>query len=63
MKRLTTHIALVLVFMLAFATAANAQLLNNLQYFRAPGKAGLNVFEPSKVTTVDFNDLYLKVGG
>lgn len=63
MKRRTTHIALTLAFMLAFATAANAQLLNHLQYFRAPGKAGLNVFEPPKVTTVDFNGMFLKVGG
>jgi hypothetical protein len=41
------------------ANAQNPQL----QFFRDPGKAGLNVFETSKIDTVAFENLKLRVGG
>jgi hypothetical protein len=45
------------------ATSVLAQNVKDLQYYRTPGKAGLNVFEPPKVTDVDFDGLYVRVGG
>jgi hypothetical protein len=35
----------------------------SLQYFRAPGKLGLNVFETSKSDTVKFEGINVRVGG
>lgn len=60
--KVTAFTAIALVFMLA-ATAASAQLLKNLQYYRDPGQAGLNVFETPKTTDVPFDGMYLKLGG
>lgn len=34
-----------------------------LQYFRPNDKAGLNVFEPSKQDTVEFNGVKVRIGG
>lgn len=64
MKRYaTTFLAATLLFALVFASAAYAQLNKDLQYYRAPGKAGLNVFEEPKTNTVGFDGMYLKIGG
>ena len=35
----------------------------DLQYFRPPGQAGLNVFEPAKTDTVPFDGIVVRVGG
>lgn len=49
---------------LLFATFSGyAQQNKQLQFARPVGEAGLNVFETSKVDTIPFNGLYVKVGG
>lgn len=54
---------LMFALVLTTATSAQAQNVHDLQYFRTPGKDGLNVFEPPKETDVDFDGLYVRVGG
>lgn len=64
MMRLIRNLtAIALVFMVAYAPTANAQLLQDLQYFKTPGKASLNVFEVPKTTTVGYDGLQLRLGG
>ncbi len=46
-----------------FATSTFAQFQKDLQYFRDPGKAGLNVFEAPKTTNVEFEGFYVRTGG
>lgn len=45
------------------STAAYAQQDRDLQYFRAPDKTGLNVFETPKTTDVEFNGVEVRIGG
>ena len=52
---------LCLTFLLA--GTAYAQKLTDLQYYRTPGKAGVNVFEAPKETDVTFDGVYVRVGG
>jgi hypothetical protein len=61
----TTIITLsVLLFSLFLVEAsANAQQVRDLQYFRAPDKTGLNVFESPKVTDVEYDGFKLRIGG
>jgi len=61
----TTIITLsVLLFSLFLVEAsANAQQARDLQYFRAPDKTGLNVFETSKETDVEFDGVRVRIGG
>lgn len=49
--------------LLIIATIANAQVKRALQYDRLPGKAGVNVFETSKVDTVEYQEMRVRVGG
>ena len=51
--------ALLILFM---SSAAFAQR-NRLQYFRAPGYEGLNVFETPKTTDVEFDGVHVQIGG
>ncbi len=58
-------INILLVFVLGF-TVLQAQDDNSdrdLQYFRAPGFEGLNVFETSKTTEAEFDGFKVRVGG
>ena len=55
--------AAVIITLLAGSSPLLAQFGSELQYFRDPGKAGLNVFEPSKKDTVKFEGLRVRVGG
>ena len=61
----TTIITLsVLLFSLFLVEAsANAQQARDLQYFRAPDKTGLNVFESPKETDVEFDGFRIRIGG
>ncbi|MEQ8523126.1 hypothetical protein [Gracilimonas sp.] len=52
-------------FLLAFIMGVSSAYAQQkpLQYFRAPGQAGVNVFETPKTTDVEFDGLYVRVGG
>lgn len=63
MKMLLNTLYLTLVALLLLAGSAYAQQVKDLQYYRAPGKSGINVFEAPKENTVPFNGLYVRVGG
>ncbi len=64
MKRYATALfAITLLFVLTLSSAVYAQFTTDLQYYRAPDKTGLNVFEEPKDNTVPFEGLSLRVGG
>lgn len=53
-----------LFFAALFATSSVfAQQSRDLQYFRAPDKTGLNVFETPKTTDVEFDGIKIRIGG
>ena len=60
-KRTFNIVAVVVALMIGFS--AQAQLLEDLQYYRTPGMEGLNVFETPKENTVEFEGLKIRVGG
>jgi hypothetical protein len=62
MKSQVTYLTVLLLALIMGSSSAFAQQ-KDLQYFRAPGKAGLNVFETPKTTNVEFEGLYVRVGG
>lgn len=49
--------------LMGFVQVLFAQDGRNLQYFRPVGQPGLNVFEPSKVDTVEYEGVKVRVGG
>lgn len=53
----------VLMMTLLMADISNAQEKRDLQYFRSPDKTGINVFETSKDTDVEFDGLKVRIGG
>ncbi|MGI8893416.1 MAG: hypothetical protein ACR2GN_08140 [Bacteroidia bacterium] len=57
MKKLVTIISIA-----AFIGSAVAQE-KQMQFYRPADQHGVNVFEPSKRDTVDFNGMYVKLGG
>ena len=62
----TTINSTILTLLLAFVvTTAGvfAQQTRDLQYFRAPDKTGLNVFETPKTTDVEFDGVKVRIGG
>jgi hypothetical protein len=60
----TTLLSLsVLLMALFMVETTNAQQNRDLQYFRAPDKTGLNVFETSKETDVVFDGVKIRIGG
>jgi hypothetical protein len=63
MKTLLKTLALSVLTLLLLVGSADAQLLKDLQYYRAPGQAGVNVFEAPKADAVAFDGLALRVGG
>ncbi|MFP8487968.1 hypothetical protein ACKGJO_02625 [Gracilimonas sp. Q87] len=60
-KTITT--LLVAVIMGAFSFSSQAQERNNIQYYTPPTKAGLNVFEAPFTTDVEFDGVYVRLGG
>jgi hypothetical protein len=63
MKTLSRTLALSVFTLSLLVGNADAQLLKDLQYYRAPGQAGVNVFEAPKVNAGEFDGLALRVGG
>ena len=60
-KYITT--VLVAVIMGAFSFSSQAQERNDIQYYTPPTKAGLNVFEAPFTTDVEFDGVYVRLGG
>lgn len=65
MKAITKILSLLLVLTTigVFSNYAQAQDRNNIQYFTPPTKAGLNVFESPFTTNVEYNGMYVRIGG
>ncbi|WP_020401874.1 hypothetical protein [Gracilimonas tropica] len=63
MKTQAKYITTLLMALLIGGASAYAQQSRDLQYFRSPDKAGLNVFETPKTTDVEFDGLVVRVGG
>ena len=62
----TKNLVLTTLLMVLFTglhTEMNAQDSRDLQYYRNPGKAGLNVFETPKTTDVTFDGVKIRMGG
>lgn len=59
--RITKIVVLALSVLVGFSV--QAQLLQDLQYYRTPGMEGLNVFETPKENTVEFEGLKIRIGG
>ena len=55
----------ILTLLLAFAVqgTVSAQLLTDLQYYRAADQTGLNIFESPKTTNVGFDGVRVRIGG
>lgn len=62
MKSLTKILS-VATMMFLFVANINAQQTTQIQFLTDPGKAGLNVFESSKINTVEYDGLKIRVGG
>jgi hypothetical protein len=60
MKKILTTLLKVACVLVTFASFAQQPAL---QYFRGYDKTGVNVFEPSKEDTVEFDDLKVRIGG
>ncbi|MGJ3234430.1 hypothetical protein [Marivirga sp.] len=52
-----------IALLMGFAQVLFAQDGRNLQFFRPVGQPGLNVFEPSKADTVEYEGVKVRVGG
>ncbi|MCC5904581.1 MAG: hypothetical protein JJU13_00110 [Balneolaceae bacterium] len=63
MKTILSLLTVLLLSVTLMESTANAQSSRDLQYFRAPDKTGLNVFETSKDTNVVFDGLNVRIGG
>lgn len=63
MKSQVKYITTLLIALFVGSGSAFAQLASDLQYFRDPGKDGLNVFEIPKTTDVEYDGMVIKVGG
>ena len=63
MNTLLRTLALSALAMLLLVGRADAQLLKDLQHYRAPGQPGVNVFEAPKTNDTEFDGLALRVGG
>lgn len=63
MKSTITSLIVLLMSLFIFDAAANAQQTRDLQYFRAPDKTGLNVFEVPKENNVEYDGVKVRIGG
>ena len=59
---ISTLFTLLLTLTIAAATM-QAQQTRDLQYYRAPDKTGLNVYESPKVTDVEYDGFKIRIGG
>ncbi|PWN05073.1 hypothetical protein [Rhodohalobacter mucosus] len=62
MKTTLLSLSVLLMALFMFETT-NAQQTRDLQYYRSPDKTGINVFETSKETDVEFDGLKVRIGG
>ena len=63
MKSIITTLTILLLALTIFESQAVAQDNRDLQYFRAPDQTGLNVFETTKDTDVEFDGVTVRIGG
>lgn len=63
MKTLITTLSILLLSVTLLESNAFAQENRDLQYFRAPDKTGLNVFETNKDEDVEFDGIKVRIGG
>ncbi len=63
MKTTISTILTLLLTLTVASTTIHAQQSRDLQYFRAQDKTGLNVFETSKETDVEYDGFNLRIGG
>ncbi len=63
MTRLSLSSALLLLALAAAPSAQTSGATTDLQYYRDPGKTGLNVFEAPKEAGTSFDGLGVRVGG
>jgi hypothetical protein len=63
MKALKLSVLFSLMLAFAFQGTVQAQVLRNLQYFRAQDQTGLNVFESPKEAGEVFDGVRVKIGG
>ncbi|MEX1011924.1 MAG: hypothetical protein WDZ29_07670 [Balneolaceae bacterium] len=63
MNRLLTTLTLTLITLFLVGESVQAQQSRDLQYFRSPDQAGLNVFETPKTTDVEFDGINVRLGG
>jgi len=63
MKTTISTILTLLLTLTVASTTIHAQQSRDLQYFRAQDKTGLNVFETSKETDVEFDGVKVRIGG
>ncbi len=63
MKTFITTITVLLLSIIFFEAELLSQDTRDLQYYRSPDKTGLNVFETSKETDVEFDGLQVRIGG
>lgn len=63
MKLQVKYITTLLIALLVGGVSVYAQTADDLQYFRDPGKDGINVFETPKENTVEYDGMVIKVGG
>jgi len=61
--KLAKYITTLLIALLVGGVSVYAQTADDLQYFRDPGKEGINVFETPKENTVEYDGMVIKVGG
>lgn len=62
-KSVIIHLAITALLLSLLSVSATAQFSRDLQYFRAPDKTGLNIFETPKTTDVPFEGLNVRIGG
>jgi hypothetical protein len=63
MKTIISIITVLLLSVTLMESTAQAQNSRDMQYFRSPDKTGINVFETSKETDVEFDGLNVRIGG
>ena len=61
--KLSMTTALTAAMLFAFAQEEGTQDDRDLQYYRTPGKAGINVFETPKDNTVEWDGVNVRLGG
>lgn len=61
--KLAKYITTLLIALLVGGVSVYAQTADDLQFFRDPGKDGINVFETPKENTVEYDGMVIKLGG